>query len=323
MKIRHACCVALAAFVCTRTDAQIAPTYSSFFTDKTINESLFLSGGGHRWLVPAGADSYSAGQYERPTSQAYRYFGDRFATDGMYFANLDLKGGAFGYDQKYLYVRINLVGTHSQDKSGTVKNEGLIWDYRFRINTDASGAYGYLFAVDQPSSQGTTFRLTKNSGYHDKNGDADRKGNGYEVLLIGDGKMKSNGASVFFSRISPADSSSVEFALDYTAVGLNPAAMSSITMEAVKGLRGTSNYPWNKHYTASEAGSPNGGPNGLSEFGTSGLGNIYEVDTLTGVPGGGGSGQSANLTPPTGKLIIPRNLEIRGSVIPIGFSIVR
>jgi hypothetical protein len=89
---------------------------------------------------------------------------------------------------------------------------------------------------------------------------------------------------VLFARVDPNDNTAVEIVLDYTALGLTQQQILNLQyfdVEALKGGPGDPrNYLWNDKYTQSEAGSPNYGTNGLSEFGTQGLGNIYELDTL-------------------------------------------
>jgi hypothetical protein len=316
----------LSVFACLTT-APLAlgqsPAYFNHFTDVTIKTSRFFHSGAHHWSVPQGADHYASDQYERPTNQSYKYFGGIFSTEGNYYGNLDIEKGSFGYDSTYIYVQIKMVDTMFHERSGTSKNEGLIYDYRFRLNLGPSGAGGYLFTTDQPGTKGTGFRPEKNFGYRDSNSDADRKGNGYETRFISDGKLVSNGKAVFFTRVNPSDPSILEFALDYVSMGMNPAIISNIVFEANKGLKDPSRYPWNPTYTASEAGSPNGGANGRSEFGTPGLMNVYELDTLNGVISGQATSSTPPAQPPTGKLTIPRDIELRGTRIPIGYSIVR
>jgi len=301
--------------------AQIAPSYTSTFLDDTMKESRFHYDGDYHWAPPSGADNFSIDRYERPTNQTYKLYGGRYASEGEYYGNLDIEGAAFGYDTQYLYVRIDLVDDREYSKGGDSKTEGLAYEYRFRINTDSSGRYGYLFTTEQPTSEGTSFHSSKNFGYRDTNGDANRDGDGYESDLVADGRLKSGGKTVLWSRIDPSDSSCVEFALDYITIGLNPATINSVIFESNKGLKDRSNYPWNKEYSPSEAGSPNMGVNGKSEFGTDGMGNVYELDTVKGIPNP--APPKAVISPPTGKLNIAGATFLRGTSIDIGFEIER
>ena len=110
--------------------------------------------------------------------------------------------------------------------------------------------------------------------------------NGFDTTLITDGML--NGVTpVLWSRISPTDDTVVEMALDYLALGFTVSDLLAFQyVEAGSAIKGgpkdPMNYLWNDKYTKLEAGSPNPGSGGMSEFGTNGLGNIYELDTLRG-----------------------------------------
>jgi hypothetical protein len=89
--------------------------------------------------------------------------------------------------------------------------------------------------------------------------------NGYDAEVVSDGKKKESpnqGADALYSRVDP------NIAIQY------------LDLQSLKGdPQDPQNYFWNDKYTDEEAGSPNG-IGGLSEFGTQGLENIYEVDTV-------------------------------------------
>jgi hypothetical protein len=123
-------------------------------------------------------------------------------------------------------------------------------------------------------------------------------GNGFDLDIIDDGRLNSgpnDGAAVLFSRLMPGDPSIIEFALDYALLGFSQAQIQAIIdgssgyldFRAIKGgPKDPQDYLWNDEYTKSEAGSPYRATSGdlsKSEFGTQGLGNIYELDTLRGV----------------------------------------
>lgn len=133
------------------------------------------------------------------------------------------------------------------------------------------------------------------------------QGNGYDTVVISDGKIPS-GAEALFVRIDPTNPSIVEFAFAYPLFGFTQDDffnLSYLEFEAIKGgPKDPANYLWNDEYTKSEAGSPYGGVGGLSEFGTQGLGNIYELDTLRG----------AGLSPPPPPVIPePSSMLLLGS----------
>jgi hypothetical protein len=92
-----------------------------------------------------------------------------------------------------------------------------------------------LVVADQPqlkNSPNTTFGRVGTFIYRDGNGDvggtgrdvtkqdrqAEVNGNGYDKVLASDGKL-SSGRQVLWVRVSPTDSTVVEFALDYRTVG--------------------------------------------------------------------------------------------------------
>jgi hypothetical protein len=128
-------------------------------------------------------------------------------------------------------------------------------------------------------------------------------GNGYDVQVVADGRTNGNGGyanniDVLFTRIDPLDPTIVEFAWDYKFFGLTEADLVSedlfLLVEATKGLTGPSNYFWNDEYNYGEAGTPNHDERGLvgpnSVFQSTGLQNIYQLDTLLGVGPGTGRG---------------------------------
>ena len=175
-------------------------------------------------------------------------------------------------------------------------------DSGWRLQEDGGG--GLLVTADQPAFKNkppTRFGSVGTFIHRDFNGDVggtgrsvtkeDRQaevgGNGYERVVASDGR-KLSGERVLWVRIHPADRTVVEFALKYKSVGLTESDLANIPyleFEANKGLKDPANYLWNDEYKKSEAGSPYRAATGnLSEFGTQGLGNIYELDTLSGGP---------------------------------------
>jgi hypothetical protein len=261
------------------------PTYLTSWDDAVTGGNTFSSGGKQRWYVDPGADNYFTDDYERPMNQSFSYNDGIYSTNSDYFGNLDIVQGRAGFDANFLYFGIEMFSTKLYGADGSVKDEGLKYDYRIRLGADPTGAGGYLFSTDTPSDFGSSWHTEKNFAWLDSNMDVNTDGNGFETRIVSDGKLDKTGASVFFTRIDPTNSSTVEFAIRYSAFGWSEADIQQfpyLVFEANKGLKDNGNYHWNKEYTASEAGSPNGGAGGLSEFGTQGLGNIYELDTLRG-----------------------------------------
>lgn len=266
--------------------APTIPVYGSTTNDYVTGTNTFQEGGKTHWFVSPGADAYFQDVYERPTAQSYDQYAGGYATkDVEYFGNLDITRGLAGYDSQYAYFGIELFSTYKVTADLNQTFEGMVYDYRIRLSTSANGSAGFLLTSDQPLlKNGTTFGSQSTFIYRDVNGDVAVDGNGYETVLASDGKL-SGGQTVLYSRVNPTNATLVEFALDYAALGLSVTDLNNLpylVFEANKGLKDPANYLWNQEYTSSEAGSPNDGPGNLSEFGTQGLGNIYELDTLRG-----------------------------------------
>jgi hypothetical protein len=288
----------------------IDPVYFIVVDDAVTGDNEFQgSDGKRRWDVDPGADVYQGEIYERPTIQSYKEVDGRYSTE-EYFQNLDITQGKVGWDDQFLYVGIELFGRSKSDQGGDTL-EGLVYEYGFRFSTDPDGRDGFLIRSEQPElKHGTSFGLESNFAFFDSDGDvggaAIKSGggpsglwvtktdnpneetglNGYDAEVVSDGKKKESpnqGADALYSRVDPNNDKIVEFAFDYTKFGLTVADILAIQYLDLQSLKGDpqdpQNYFWNDKYTDEEAGSPNG-IGGLSEFGTQGLENIYELDTL-------------------------------------------
>jgi hypothetical protein len=284
------------------------PVFQATYYDDRTDVNMFVgSGGKMRWDITPGADSYQNEFYERPTVQGFAIdpLTGRYAAS-QYFANLDIVSASAGRDNQFLYIEINLVGNYFHKEDNTKDFEGLKYQYGFRFSTDPDGRGGYLMTgtFGNPSSQ-PNWTASKTKGYYDSNNDVGGRGlflggptglsvtktdnlkedggvlDGYNLDIINDGKLLSNNATVLYMRM--VGTSTVQFALDFVALGLTAAYIDSIQyldMEAIKGgPMDARKYMWNDKYTFNEAGSPykadflNGiqRPNG-----------IYELDTIRG-----------------------------------------
>jgi SdrD B-like domain len=289
--------------------APVDPTYLATFGDAVTRDNEFVSTDGYRfWTIDAGPDQYQNDSYERPTAQTYQVRQSRDGTEQFasaeYFANLDIVEARAGFDDTFLYVSIRMAGLGEHSSNGAIATKGLVYRYGFRLALEEDGGGGLLVTASQPALQNkppTRYGSLSTFIHRDFNGDvggtgrsvtkqdrlAEVGGNGYERVVASDGR-KVSGERVLWVRISPTDHTVVEFALKYRSVGLTKANLASLPyleFEANKGLKDPANYLWNDEYTKSEAGSPYRAATGdLSEFGTQGLGNIYELDTLSGGP---------------------------------------
>lgn len=286
------------------------PVYVRNWTDCVTSDNRFVGDDGiFYWDVDPDCDVYQRDEYERPVTQTFYHTQGRYGAV-EYFEYLDLVGARAGFDEMFLYVQLQLAGRNHLTSDGTVIPLGMVERYGFRLSTDPDGRFGLLIVADQPelkNEPNTVFGPIGTFGYRDTNGDvggADRDGptglevaksdnpdeeggtlNGYDTVIISDGRLDDE-TPVLWVRLHPEDDTLVEFALDYQAVGLTADELSTLAylhFEAIKGgPKDPQNYLWNDKYTKEEAGSPNPGPGGESEFGTEGLENIYEVDTLAG-----------------------------------------
>jgi len=286
----------------------VPPTFAVTFTDARTDDNQFVgSGGKQRWDIDPGADSYQNEYYERPTIQGFNIdpLTGKYSAS-QYFANLDIVTARAGRDNQFLYVEINLVGNYFHKEDDTKDFEGLKYQYGFRFSDDPDGRGGYLMygTFADPNSQAAWTAL-KTKGSRDTNDDVGGRGlflggptglnvtkednlnedggvlDGYDADIINDGKLLSTGAEVLFIRM--VGTSTVQFALDYAAIGLNADYVDSIQyldMEAIKGgPLDPRNYFWNDKYVFNNAGSPY-----LADFnnGIQPPNDIYELDTIRG-----------------------------------------
>ncbi|MFG0286470.1 MAG: hypothetical protein ACF8R7_18810 [Phycisphaerales bacterium JB039] len=301
---------ALALFAGAAAAQPGAPAFGVHFDDCVTGDNEFRSGGSLWWDVDPGCDIYQQDLYERPLTQEFQFVDMRYAAK-EYFEYLDIERISAGFDFDYLYVAIDLYGRDNVTSDGSRIEVGMAERYGFRISADPDGRNGILLVSDQPelkTSPPTRWGTTGVFGYRDTDGDVggaadsgptgllvtktdnpdEEDGlNGYDQVFISDGRLDS-GPTVLWTRLRPGDDTVVEFALDYKAVGFtidDLRRLGYFDLEAVKGgPKDPQNYLWNDKYTGEEAGSPNPGPGGLSEFGTQGLENIYELDTVRAGP---------------------------------------
>ncbi len=305
-------CGSAIALVAAAAQAQPPnPRYQLSFDDCVTSDNRFVGQDGQfQWDVDAGCDIYQVDLYERPTTQTFKLANGRFGAFEC-FEYLDIVQAKVGMDSRFLYVSIDLFGRDHLTSDGSRIEKGLVERYGFRMSTDPDGRYGLLVVADQPevkNEPNTVFGPLGTFAHIDTNGDvggADREGptglsvtksdnpdeadglNGYDTVLISDGRIGGDGPRVLWVRLNPRDNTVVEIALDYRTLGISQQQlrrMRYLEFEAIKGgPKDPQNYLWNDKYTKREAGSPNRGRNGLSEFGTQGCENIYEVDTARGV----------------------------------------
>lgn len=298
--------------------ASINPVYINTFEDATTFQNRFTGTDGKwHWTIDPGADSFPDDFYERPVMAGFRPYVDqasgqtKFATDDDYFGYLDITAARAGFDQQYLYVAIDLHDTNRYKSNQQVEETGLVAEYRVRISNNADGSGGFLFNVESPFQNQSdlisagqdpySWVTTRNFVYQDIDNDLavdgitpdlePDNGSGYETEIVNDGNFKSGFGSgtPFFSRISPdGNDNIVEFAIAYEDFGFTQEDLLDLPYLVFESNRGNSStenpdkYLLNHRFSPTIAGSPYPGSNGLSEYGTQGLVDIKEMDTLNG-----------------------------------------
>lgn len=297
-------CIALFAGLAHAQPA--STTYSVTKSDCVTGPNAFAFAGSQYWTVTPGCDTYQIDTYERPTTSEYQTVAGMFAAK-EYSEFLDIASSSFGFDSQYLYVRIELLGRNLILTDFTQQDKGLVGRYGFRFSTDPDGRFGTLIVADQPelkNAPSTVFGPLGVFGYEDTNGDVggaassgptglsvtksdnplEEQGmNGYDLAIIQDGSL-GTGQPIAWVRTDSPSGTVVELALDYIALGYTNQQIQNLAyfdVEAVKGgPSDPQNYLFNDKHTKQEAGSPNPGQGGMSEFGTPGLQDVLEVDTL-------------------------------------------
>jgi hypothetical protein len=295
--------------------APVNPVYTATFNDAVTADNALVVGGTRFYTIDAGADSYQNDVYERPVGQGFDLVGTQYASQ-EYLAYIDITQARFGFDNRIIYVAIDLAGLDKRTADGVNTVEGLQGRYGFRFGPEANGRNSYYIQVDQPQSAAlpnTAWTLLKTEAYRDTDQDVGGRGgpihgeqgpsglavtkvdnileeqglNGWDQQVIqSDGLTTVGLFPALWQRVSPTDNTVVEIALDYTRLGLTRASIEAIaylTFEAQTGDLANPGYGlWNDQFTGIEAGSPNLGIGTDNEFGTQGLGAISGVDTLRG-----------------------------------------
>jgi len=291
----------------------VNPVYTTTVVDSTTGDNEFIFGSFRYWDVDAGSDSYQTDLYERPTAQGFQPVNGRYAVN-EYLAYIDIERAQFGFDERFMYVQIDVVGRDKRTQDGVNTIEGLQGRYGVRFGANPDGRNSIYLIADQPESASipnTAWTLAKTEGFRDTDMDVGGRGgpihgqpgpsglsvtkvdnlleeyglNGYDEQFIQtDGLLLNGQIPVLWQRVNPMDNTVVELALDYVAAGLSRADLEAITYLHFEAQTGDLADPqlglWNDKFTGIEAGSPNPGIGTDNEFGTQGLGSINGVDTV-------------------------------------------
>lgn len=308
--------VALAGCAAAALAQPATPVYQYTFNDAVTGDNNFQFGGFRYYSVDAGADRYQNDIYERPVAQSFQLLGSNYASE-EYHAYTDITQARIGWDNRYVYISINVFGLDKRTKDGVNAIEGLKARYIVRLGTDADGRNSYFFAADEPgfaSFPNTVYTNLKTEGWRDTDQDVGGRGgpihgqpgpsgvnitktqnvleefgmNGYDAaVILSDGIFNGGqGPLVMWQRVSPTSPTTVEIAIDYVTLGWTQATLSNLRFvdfaAVAGGPRGPEAGLWNDKFTGLEAGSPNVGIGGDNEFGTQSLGDIYLADNVRG-----------------------------------------
>ena len=253
---------------------------SDFADSVTGSPSRFTAGVG--WTIEPGADDFYHEVYERPTSQGFQSTISGAPAFDNYHEALDIVSGQFAIDSLngLAYFSINMNGQDELTADGSVDFVGFKHFYRIRISDNADFFGGYMFGVKDPygNSVGNSFDNSNSYKSTQMWSDLDASWvTGTGLTTTGEGtegydEFTSEGDSNKIRSRIVGDS--VEFALNYRGLGIDPASLSHFIFEANQGLTDPQNYFWNDKYNFDQAGSPYD-PSGPPQ-------NIYELDTLMG-----------------------------------------
>ena len=215
--------------------------------DATTGDN-FVAGAG--WWVDPGADSYVDDPVrERPLS-TNTFFEDagtgKWVHPGKYYAYLDIKEAAWGYNSDYLYFKMKLFGKGSINDVSSDPDFGTFASgthyniiFNQRLDGEANGGILLQITGDETTlwtGPAGTFESKATHAYWDKGPgggdvgdtaitttkeDGDSAGDGFEATRISsDGKLGGSGPVALYGRITPGPDHvstmpTVEIALNY------------------------------------------------------------------------------------------------------------
>ena len=309
------------------------PSFTSVFEDATTGDNQFqLGNGDFGWFINSGADNYGQDVYERPVIQQFRDLtidsaagddaellanvgNDVFGTTGSsvnYFEYIDIERARFGFDNQFMYFRIELFGEQKVGSDGSVTDDfGEGTFYRVRLGEDPDGAFSVMLSGElqadyqKSENQGNTTDMFNDNNlkaakvFEDVDGDVGGPGgiavtnenpgglNGFSLPTVDDGVLKEpdSGTEILYTR-KVIGEPWVEFAFNYAeynaqrGTNLDPTdGLPYLVFEANRGTKDNQNYLWNDKYTLDEAGSPYvdvGGVQGSDPFAN--IGNCSSTD---------------------------------------------
>lgn len=192
-------------------------------------------------------DSYDINRFERP-----------FLQDMTYVADLDIASFNLGYDEKFFYVSIELVGTDPNNDIGI--------DYAVEFDIDADGfgdrvivarpPYSPNWSVDNVQVLEDTNRDT--GGLSGERAEAPLPGDGYDTVIFDGGRGAEDDPDLAWVRVNAGDKATVQFAFKRSFAGTK--FMYGVLADG--GPRSVADLDYVDRFTEEEAGSPvRGQPN--------------------------------------------------------------
>jgi len=186
-------------------------------------------------------DSYDINRLERP-----------FMQDMTYVPDLDIVSFNLGYDEKFFYVSIELVGTNPNNDLGI--NYGVELD----INADGFGdmiiiaypPYSVDWSTDNVQIVEDTNRDT--GGLSAEKAEAPLPGDGYDTIIFDGGRGADDDPDLAWVRVNAGKKATVQFAFKKSFVGTK--FMYGVIADG--GLKSIADLDYVDRYTKDEAGSP-------------------------------------------------------------------
>lgn len=264
---------------------------------------------------------------------------ERFATDGDYWADLDIVSAQSGFDDDYFYGNIELYApTRFKPNPGENEAIGLDGEYRIQFGRNGGVLVNLTGAKDNRDDNSSasialnSWRTDRNFAFRDTDGDLDLgenpsdglqdNGSGYEEEIVNDGIVKPSvglnaGATAIYSRIREGGTdvladNNVEFVIDYKELGFTKDDLYGldITFEANRGNSSSEspdNYLVSRQFRFTQAGSPY----------RCGSGDETALDaTLAGIVGGCSDSQ-LSIVSSQGLVDVNEVDNLRGTLAPI------
>jgi hypothetical protein len=213
---------------------------TSVKTDKVVVNDVVSVDTAPEKRAPYG-DSYKATLFERP-----------FTKDMTYLPDVDIVNYSLGYDEKFFYVSIQLVGSDPNNEIGI--------DYAVEFDINADGFGDYIIIARPPYNvkwSTDTVQIVQDTnrdtgGLSPELSDAPLPGDGYDTVIFDGGRNDQEDPDLAWVRINAGQKATVQFAFKRSFSGEN--FMFGVLADA--GIRNIEDLDYTDRYTEAQAGSP-------------------------------------------------------------------